>query len=54
MMRRLLLEKLECRRLLSTSPSYFEDRILVRFAEGADAPAGSIAGEIVRGAFGGP
>ncbi len=49
-MRRLLLEKLECRRLLSASPNYAEDRILVRFADGADLPSHRIASEIVRGA----
>ncbi|MHB0961158.1 MAG: S8 family serine peptidase [Pirellulaceae bacterium] len=49
-MRRLFLEKLESRRLLSASPGYAEDRILVRFADAAESSASRIASEIVRGA----
>jgi subtilisin family serine protease/fibronectin type 3 domain-containing protein len=49
-MRRLLLEKLESRCLLSVAPAFAPDRILVRFAETTDLPPGGLVSEIVRGA----
>ena len=49
-MRRLLIEKLESRRLLSASPAHIQDRILVRFADAADSSASDIVTEVVRGA----
>ncbi|MCU0961970.1 MAG: S8 family serine peptidase [Pirellulaceae bacterium] len=49
-MRRLRLELLESRCLLSTVADYAEDRILVRFADAHDAAADALLGQLLIGA----